>query len=351
MKNKLLNLFYSEGRNQTADLLKGFAVLFMIQVHITEKFLQLKFHEETFGMISLFLGGTPAAPVFMVVMGYFLSTKKNLLYFIERGTVLFLGGILLNIGLNFYFLVLYFQNKIIGKNPFEYIFGVDILPFAGLSLIIIGLLKEIFRDKYYLYLISALFIALVSDFIPALSEDLHPSLKYISSFIYGSTEWSYFPLIPWLFYPLVGYSYKLFSEKVSLKNVKKIIFLGLTVVILFAYKSFYQVVKLEDYYHHGIMLALWNLAFIVVWAFIVSKLEAYFSKNIVLLFIKWIGKNVTAIYVFQWLIIGNLSMIYYDSQNRYQLFLWFSFVLILSSSLTVLYEKNKMKKLPIQTNE
>ncbi|MCX7611334.1 MAG: heparan-alpha-glucosaminide N-acetyltransferase domain-containing protein, partial [Ignavibacterium sp.] len=163
MKERLLNLFYFSERNQTADLLKGIAVLFMIQVHITESFLFQRLQQETFGKISFFLGASPAAPVFMIVVGYFLSLKKNLLYYIERGVVLFLCGILLNIGMNFFSLVKYFQSEIIGENPLEYIFGVDILPFAGLSIIIIGLLKEIFYDRYYLYLITGLLVAFFSD--------------------------------------------------------------------------------------------------------------------------------------------------------------------------------------------
>ena len=351
MKEKFLSLFYNPERNQTADLLKGFAVLFMIQVHITENFLRLNLHEETFGVVSFFLGGTPAAPVFMTVMGYFLSVKKNLEYYIERGTILFLGGILLNIGLNFYYLILYFQNQIIDENPLQYIFGVDILPFAGLSLIIIGLLKEVFNNKFYLYLVTALLIALISDYLPMLPDKASPWIQYIFSFVYGCSEWSYFPLFPWLFYPLVGFSFKLISEKSSIKNVNQIIIVALVIVLSFAYKSFHQVIVLKEYYHHGIMLAIWNSSFIVVWLFLINKLENYFGRTSLLIYIKWIGKNVTAVYVFQWLLIGNLAILYYDSQNELQFFLWFIIVLLLSSLFTFYYEKIRIRNLSLRTNE
>jgi hypothetical protein len=351
MKEKILSLFYYPERNQTADLLKGFAVLLMIQVHITENFLKLNLHEETFGVVSFFLGGTPAAPVFMMVMGYFLSVKKNLMYYIERGTILFLGGILLNIGLNFYYLILYFQNQIIDENPLKYIFGVDILPFAGLSLIIIGLLKEVFNDKFYFYLLTALLIAFISDYLPTLPDNSNPWLQYIFSFVYGCSEWSYFPLFPWLFYPLVGFSFKLISEKSSIKNVNQIVIVALVIVLSFAYPSFHKVIVLDDYYHHGIMLAVWNSAFIIVWLFLINKLENYFGKTSLLIYIKWIGKNVTPVYVFQWLLIGNLAILFYDSQNELQFFFWFFIVLFLSSLFTFYYEKKRIKKLSVQTNE
>ncbi len=351
MKEKFISLFYSPERNQTADLLKGFAVLFMIQVHITENFLQVSIAEKTFGAVSLFLGGTPAAPVFMVVMGYFLSLRKELLYYIERGTILFLGGILLNIGLNFQYLILYFQNQIIGENPLEYIFAVDILPFAGLSLIIIGLLKEVFGGRYYLYLITGLLSAFISEYLPNLPENSNIYLQYLLSFFYGCTDWSYFPIFPWLIYPLIGFSFKLFKYKVRLKNVYQIVFAALAIVVIFAYRSLQQVIVLDEYYHHGILLALWNIAFIIVWLFIVDKFENYLGNNPILIFIKWVGKNVTPIYVFQWLIIGNLAMIFYDSKDEYQFFLWFFIVLILTSLLTYLYERNQLKRLSVRTNE
>ena len=59
-------------RSFTADLLKGMAVLAMIQVHLMELFARQEVYDSLTGKISLFLGGIPAAPVFMAVMGYFL---------------------------------------------------------------------------------------------------------------------------------------------------------------------------------------------------------------------------------------------------------------------------------------
>ncbi|MBU2466561.1 MAG: DUF1624 domain-containing protein, partial [Bacteroidetes bacterium] len=64
------------------DLLKGIAVVLMIQVHLTELFARPAFFDSVAGKVSLFLGGPAAAPVFMAVMGYFLAWKavssKNL---------------------------------------------------------------------------------------------------------------------------------------------------------------------------------------------------------------------------------------------------------------------------------
>jgi surface polysaccharide O-acyltransferase-like enzyme len=55
------------------DLLKGFAVFLIIPVHILEKFMDYPARESLFGKSLLLLDGPLAVPLFMMVMGYFVS--------------------------------------------------------------------------------------------------------------------------------------------------------------------------------------------------------------------------------------------------------------------------------------
>ncbi|PJB59375.1 MAG: hypothetical protein CO098_03725, partial [Bacteroidetes bacterium CG_4_9_14_3_um_filter_41_19] len=88
-------------RVRTPDLLKGMAVILMIQVHLIELFATQEIYDSFFGQLLLFLGGPPAAPVFMAVMGYFLAfSKRGLLFDVKRGFKLIIWGFALNIGLN-----------------------------------------------------------------------------------------------------------------------------------------------------------------------------------------------------------------------------------------------------------
>jgi uncharacterized membrane protein len=64
-------------RDGTADLLKGFAVLFMIQVHLMEQFVSAYTYNSLIGKISMFLGGPFYTPVFLAVMGYFLAFSQS----------------------------------------------------------------------------------------------------------------------------------------------------------------------------------------------------------------------------------------------------------------------------------
>ena len=93
-------------RIQTPDLLKGLAVIHMVQVHIMELFVKEDIAAGTAGVVSFFLGGVPAAPVFMIVMGYFLAFRqKGPSQMMLRGLKLFMAGMLLNIGLNAHLII------------------------------------------------------------------------------------------------------------------------------------------------------------------------------------------------------------------------------------------------------
>ena len=64
-------------RIETADALKGIAILLMIQVHILELFAVPKIVESHLGKLVLFLGGPSVAPLFMVIFGYFLLSNQH----------------------------------------------------------------------------------------------------------------------------------------------------------------------------------------------------------------------------------------------------------------------------------
>ena len=59
------------------DLLKGFAIIYMVQIHITELFMDNAGRESLFGKLSMFLGGPLTAMIFMIVMGYFVAKSKK----------------------------------------------------------------------------------------------------------------------------------------------------------------------------------------------------------------------------------------------------------------------------------
>lgn len=337
-------------RNPTADLLKGLAVIFMIQVHIMELFAKQEIYDSIIGKVSLFLGGPPCAPVFMAVMGYFLaSSDRPASYYFKRGGILFIGGILLNIGLNFNLLLSVFSGEI-HVDPFKYIFGVDILPLAGIGIIVIGLLKKLFEKKIIFYFLLALIIALIGGFLPLFGAPQTFS-GYVNAFLWGNFEWSYFPVFPWLAYVLTGFAFRLASEQYQIHEKftpshSFVFFIPLLIaagiMIPYAAGIAHNLKGEGGYYHHGILYFGWIMLFMAGYVMLATLIEEYSGKSPLVRFVKWVGKNVTIFYIFQWLIIGNIATEIYKTQEKYNLIFWFLGITAMVSIITYTWGKIKI---------
>jgi len=344
-----INLIYSSERDQTADLLKGFAVLMMIQVHLMELFAKPEISVSLTGRISLFLGGPPAAPLFMAVMGYFLAqSKKNFSQNFKRGLILIFGGILLNIGMNLHLLIL----NVLGKvqvDPLKYIFGADILPLAGFSIILIAGIKWISKNKFYAMAVISFLIIILILFLQNSTRQhaiTNEKLIYLQAFLWGNIEWSYFPFLPWAIYSLIGFFYRIIIELFEIENAYKDLLAITCAVISFITISYgiNSSSNLMNYYHHDWIFTLWIIQFLILLVYVLNKLEELYGKNAFLIYVKWIGKNVTAVYVFQWLLIGNIATMLYRTQNEIALIFWFLTIIILTSFTVYFFEKRHDNK-------
>lgn len=328
-------------RNGTADLLKGLAVLFMIQVHIMEQFGTPDACNSAIGRISLFLGGPPCAPVFLAVMGYFLaSSSRPFSYFLKRGIVLFAGGILLNIGRSVNLLTRIFSGSV-SLDPYFYLFGADILTLAGLSLVVIGVMRLVFREMVIPYLIAAVIIVSIAPLLPEWSRNL-PLSAYVVSFVWNAGEWSYFPLFPWFAYVLAGYSFRMVASrpgfgvrlhKLKFLPVMTVVGVLLMITLPWAAGIAHNLSGPGGYYRHGILFFGWVLLFMAGYLTLVNYLEKQQGGSGGVKMIRWIGENVTLIYVIQWLIIGNLATMFYQSLNVFEMLFWYVGITVVTALL------------------
>lgn len=320
------------------DLLRGVAVVLMVQVHLTELFANESWFNSLGGQLSLFFGGAPAAPLFMVFMGFFAGKQKKTckkLFF--RGVKFLAYGLLLNIGLNFHLFYKIFTHGY-QVDPLPYLFGVDIFFLAGISMMIIALFKKVFQKSILLWSLLFLVLAFVNPFLSA-SAVLPDSMKYIQSFFYGNFLWSYFPLFPWGAYPVAGVIGSLIAERWSEKwwneRNQVLLFMMLFIVLLISFPfGFSRTIDLQSYYHHNGLLVFWNLAFVTCWVLFFGFLSSPESATSLTKWLVFAGRNVTAFYVFQWLWIGNLATLVYKSQFPLPLLIWFV-CLILATHLCV----------------
>jgi len=327
-------------RNPFFDLAKGLAVILMIQVHLTELFARQDIVETTIGKVSLFLGGIPVAPVFLFIMGYFLaSSRKNTKETVIKGVKLFILGLLLNLGLNAHLLYKIFANGV-NLNPWNYIFGIDLLIFAGVAIISIAIIKNILKNNIILFIITSILAACATSVLPELKPDNVLGLYFYSLF-WGKTTWSYFPVFPWIAYPLAGYTIQLVKEKVTIKKTIVLAsgLLSIFPLMLTAQFGISSSINLKQYYHHGFYFFIWSLFFILMWFSALWLFEHNFPDLLVMKYFKWVGKNVTAFYVVQWLLIGNIATAIFKTISLTGLALWFSAILVMTSVLVLLFNK------------
>ena len=329
-------------RKPLPDLLKGLAFVLMVQVHIMEQFALQDVYNSVAGKISLFLGGPFAAPLFLAVMGYFLAaSKRTPKGLVIRGLKLILLALLLNIGLNFHLLIKIYSGQV-NLDPWKYILGADILFVAGLSIIIVSFLKKIFKEKAYLYVLLSAVIPCITYFIPE-SNNHQGFTAYLGSFLWMRTDWSYFPLVPWFSYPLIGYGYYLvmngnYSAVNWLKERKMaLMFILAAVLVITSYYPFGVITRLHEYYHQGFLVFVWISVFLLFLVILLGIFEKEWGQTKSFLYLKWTGREVTAMYVIQWVIIGNLATSLYKTQFPFWLIVWFVAILAISSGLTYLY--------------
>ena len=329
------------------DILKGFAVFLIIPVHILELFIDYPGRESIFGKTLLFLGGPFAVPVFMLIMGYFLgrSNKKASQVFF-RGIKIFVLGFLLNIGLNFHLLL---KIKFAGWqfNPLEYILGVDIFYLAGLSVIFISMIKT-FKNGQALFALIFAFIVLA--FTVFMNEQVMVTERnYVLPFIAGTNSWAYFPLFPWLAYPLIGFSFSFWEQKIQYfienkQGLFAIVLIVITVlVVLFGASGISTTTTLSAYYHHTFWFAVWAIGIVILWVTVVRFFVIKFPETLIGNFLRWLGKNITLFYVIQWLIIGNIATAIFQTQSIKWYPLWVLSIFSITVFLTHFISKTKIK--------
>jgi uncharacterized membrane protein len=298
------------------DIARGVAIFLMILQHVWLLIFSRFFDNVFLDHLFFNLGTVLAAPVFLFLMGtsIFLSKKNSPQTLAARGVKLFFVGYLFS-ALRFFIpllLVSHFgliinPEKIIYHFPIiYYLLEIDILQLAGLSLIVLAWFKNI-NLPYRHYLIIALLIFLFSPLIKILNFD-YGFLSYIIDPLWGNSDYVIFPLFPWLAYSLIGYYFGNFFLKANdkelfykqcLKTSLPVLLLGLLLFIINPNFS---------YYHHSIGSGLIFSAIVISWISFIGLNWQKIPVKIVSTLSNW-SKNVTLIYLVQWLIIAWLAII------------------------------------------
>ncbi|WP_407421833.1 heparan-alpha-glucosaminide N-acetyltransferase domain-containing protein [Methanobrevibacter sp.] len=209
--NFLADKKVNTGRQKELDIAKTLAVIFMILCHVIvfASFSNILITPE-FELIFNQAAAIIVAPVFMFCMGIGIIFSRHNQYnlLIKRGVQLLLLGYFVNIGTQLIPNVLgHMLNTSNAPIAVLSLFKVDILVFAGVAFILIGILKRFNFSKEKM-LILAIVLSIIGSFVCFVDFN-NVFLNYFFGYFIGTIlhKCTAFPLFNWFIFPVAGMVY------------------------------------------------------------------------------------------------------------------------------------------------
>lgn len=301
------------------------------------------------------LGRPCAAPVFMFCMGVGVVYSRHSQWdtMVKRGAILYLTGILVNV---FEFIMPGFiLGTLLGRwdvFPISgglFLFCVDILAFAGLAFILLGILKK-FELSNKSLIVIAVVMSLIGTFARGSDFGIPILNLFFANFIGTAGGFGAFPLFDWFIFPVAGLIWGQYFIRAKDKG-RFFKFWPIYILVAFVYffvtyfvfgtgvlsnnvHLYYFMTTLDSifciiYAHGNIGLCYWLIKFLP------EKILMVFSI---------LSSNINRIYIAQWLFIP-LTIIFIsyfvkdDVYNDLQTFIISVCILILSTLVALGYKK------------
>jgi hypothetical protein len=329
------------------SLARGFTVLIMPAVHTVLLYSSKPVKIGILGQVLTFLAEGPGAELFMFLMGVFivLGQTKSTKEVITRSIFMLTLGYLLNL-IRF---TIPFYLKII---PDEYLLdnGISIDNHTDWNLLIVNDILQFASIAYLLCSIvhrckttSGGIIFLLISTIALSPYTWTVSLKEgtisgIISLFNGTPPQTFFPVFPWLFYPLFGLLFARIYLKFSFKHILLIHLLtGMTLIV---FGVLVQNTEPPDwrinFYRPGRGDVLCHAGFVLLWLVLFILLAKAIKTSLFLTVLLYLSRHITIIYLIQWIII--LWMFPLFGYNRLN-FLQSCIAIIITSSISFLLPK------------
>lgn len=300
------------------DLAKGIAVLLMICVHVEEVFSLDSALESTFGLVVKNLTTFPAAPLFMFAMGIGLvySRRQAASYALKRGALLLATAYVLNLLRGYIPNCIGLRTGLLSEDALWYghplgnLLEVDILHFAGLSLMFIAALRAL-RVPWAAFPVVGVALGLVNYFVDGI-ETGNAIQDSLLGLFWGTGENCYFPFLSWVLFPLAGVAYGTLLRRS--KDTRRfylwslavgvVAFLGTAWIVDFRFdRYFFRVPDAYNYYHLDLVGQVQMVALTMVWLAFVYFIRNAFPAAVTSRLQFW-SKNLTTIYCVHWVLLG-----------------------------------------------
>jgi uncharacterized membrane protein len=306
-----------KSRIRAFDFARGIAIIAMVMIHTIVFLGNPELVKSLSGYIANSIICLLAAPVFTFIMGVMIvfSSKSSTRTLLLRGCIILGIGYLLNLlrgtlpmAVGEWAEWIDYQDE----RPWTYMLEEDILQFAGFSFIIIALLRRMIPWNLGLVISGGAIMLSAPLLWKIYLGETIPG--YLVSLLFGGNHYNFFPVVPWIAFPLIGIGYggwlKMSKDRSSF--FKKSMIAGVLLCIIGTVIVFFFDHAIIDQWLNGkfrqgklppvvsVLFTGFQFIWIPVSYFITEKVKR--SKVFDILY-HW-SSNVTWFYVIQWVVIG-----------------------------------------------
>lgn len=179
----------------------------------------------------------------------------------------------------------------------------DILQFAAIAYLICSLINKI-RNSWIIAVIIIAFVLIASPIVWELSANGFVSIKVLLLFN-GSPPYVFFPVFPWLVYPLLGLLGGVIIKRFG--NKTAIVFFGIASTSMIGVGLFLQLYEPvewnQTFYRLGAGGTITHGGIVLGWLAVFLYLPEIIQENRFFSLLKWLSNNITTIYLLQWIVI------------------------------------------------
>lgn len=324
------------------DLARGFTVFIMPSVHVVMLYSNASVQQSILVDILAFLAEGPGAQLFMLLMGaYFtFSTTINKQTVFKRAFYLLILAYVLNF-LKFILPLLLgwvpenFLQELQLQNdtsavPFFLLLG-DILHFAAIAYLLLYLVYQL---KHYQYwsLVFAIAIMLLSPLVWDVKTGFI-FVDYLLQLLGGHPPYVFFPVFPWLVYPLFGLTLGFLLKQYQVTEV--LYKIGKLGIVLLVISCMFPATKSQGewpiFYRTEFPDTIFHLGFVLAWLGIVHWISSKATSNWFFSLLTFCSRNITSIYIIQWaLIFWSMGLTGYLTLNFTSTFLIMAAISVLT---------------------
>jgi len=236
-------------RDRSIDVLRGLSIVIMFYAHILPYYI---------GSISFFkverILCSIAAPIFLFLLGHNFSKVINFRKLLIRGFLIL-------------FLAIFIDGVIFLINPF---YSFDILYLIGISVFILGIINHLSYKFKIIFSSFILIISIIYHFLGFYKFSIYERIIGSQIDLIGSISNMFFngwfPIFPWIIFPVFGNLVKNYN---FIKDLKNWTFLPLTVLSgFFLYNNIYPLrsFSVEVFYPPNLIFIVFSFCVIIfIW--------------------------------------------------------------------------------------